>query len=98
LAFNPKGEPAFTPRPGTPEVDGYTPELLKNNPNFLELQNGGGRANPFRLDRNQAATADQSHDYAAEQQAYDGGKMDLFPASVGHPDGPRSQASIPVCS
>jgi phospholipase C len=95
LALNPMGEPAFTPRQGTPEVDGYTQELLKGNPNFLELQNGGGRANPFRLDRSQAATADQGHDYAAEQQAYDGGKMDLFPASVGHPDGPRVPGEHP---
>src|SRR5690348_4055421 len=34
-ALNPKGEPAFTPLPGTPKVAGYTAALLKRNPNFL---------------------------------------------------------------
>ena len=88
-ALNPPGEPAFTPLANTPAVDGYTDELLHRNPNFLNAANGAGRANPFRLDRSQAATADQDHDYHAEQQAFDGGKMNLFPRSVGHPDGPR---------
>ena len=40
-------------------------------------------ANPFRLDFSQAATADQNHAYTPEQMAFDGGKMDLFPLSVG---------------
>jgi phospholipase C len=88
-ALNPPGEPVFTPLPGTPSVDGYTDDLLHNNPNFLNSNNGAGRANPFRLDRSQAGTADQNHDYGAEQQAFDGGRMDFFPKSVGHPDGPR---------
>jgi len=35
--------------------------------------------NRFRLDRTQAATADQNHGYTAEQQAYHAGKADLFP-------------------
>jgi phospholipase C len=88
-ALNPKGEPAFTPLAGTPKVEGYTLELLTRNPNYLNPQNGPGRSNPFRLGRDQAATADQDHSYGAEQQAFNGGRMDLFPASVGHPDGPR---------
>lgn len=88
-ALNPNGEPQFVPLPGTPKVEGYTQELLTRNPNYLNLQNGAGRSNPFRLDRSQAATADQSHSYGPEQQAFNGGKMDLFPASVGRPDGPR---------
>jgi len=88
-ALNPPGEPAFAPLPDTPSVDGYTSSLLHQNPNFLNRENGAGRANPFRLDRSEAATADQDHDYRAEQQAFDGGKMDLFPKSVGNPDGPR---------
>lgn len=94
-ALNPQGEPAFTPLPDTPAVDGYTSELLNDNPNNRNPKNGKGRSNPFRLDRSQAATADQSHDYGAEQQAFDGGKMDLFPASVGHPDGPRVPGKHP---
>ena len=41
-------------------------------------------ADPFRLDRTQANTADQNHTYTAEQQAYDGGKADLFPKYTGN--------------
>ncbi|MGH9588728.1 MAG: phospholipase C [Acidobacteriaceae bacterium] len=94
-AENPKGEPTFTPRPGTPKVDGYTEALLKHNPNFTNPANGKGRSNPFRLDRSQAATADQDHGYTAEQKAFNHGKMDLFPASVGHPDGYRIPGKHP---
>jgi phospholipase C len=90
-ATNPAGEPSFHALPGTPSVNGLTPELLTNNPNFLQTANnnpsasGGASiaANPFRLDRSQAATSDQDHDYTPEQMAFDGGLMDLFPLSVG---------------
>lgn len=88
-ALNPAGEPAFHALPNTPSVDGLSSSLLSQNPNFLNAQNEAGASNPFRLGRNQAATADQSHDYEAEQQAFNHGRMDLFPRSVGHPDGPR---------
>lgn len=88
-ALNPSGDPAFIALPGTPSVDGLSGDNLSNNPNEKNPENEKGRANPFRLSRDQSATADQSHDYQAEQQAYDHGKMDLFPKSVGHPDGPR---------
>jgi phospholipase C len=40
-------------------------------------------------------TADQDHDYTPEQQAFDGGKMDLFPlytGTVGPPPSPPSMA------
>src|SRR4029077_7993409 len=85
-AANPPGEPQFHARPGTPTVNGYTNALLTNNPNLNSL-NGSGATNPFRLDRSQAVTADQDHDYTAEQQAYDKGAMDLFPFYAG-PAGP----------
>ncbi len=88
-AVNPPGEPAFTPIAGTPKVDGLSGDLLTRNPNFLNPENGNGRANPFRLRRDQAVTADQDHGYQAEQLAFDHGKMDLFPKSVGSADGPR---------
>lgn len=88
-ALNLPGEPRFVALPGTPTVDGYSQELLEENPNLLNAGNGLGRSNPFRLSREDAATADQDHDYGAEQEAFNGGKMDLFPKSVGHPDGPR---------
>lgn len=94
-ALNPNGEPAFTPLPGTPKIDGYTPDLVTRNPNYLNPQNGAGRANPFRLDRSQAATMDQDHDYPAEQQAFNGGQMDLFPASVGRADVPPVVGTYP---
>ena len=81
-ALNPSGEPPFHALPGTPTVDGFTTALLNNNPN-LNPANGSGAANPFRLDRSQAVTADQDHDYTAEQQAFDMGAMDLFPEYVG---------------
>jgi phospholipase C len=89
VALNPPGEPSFTALPHSPRVDGLTPALLTANPNFTNAANGAGRANPFRLRRDQAATADQDHSYQPEQRAFDNGKMDLFPASVGRPDGPR---------
>ena len=55
--------------PDTPSVNGLSGALLTGNPNT---------ANPFRLDRSQAVTCDQNHDYTAEQQVYDGGLLDRF--------------------
>jgi phospholipase C len=81
-ATNPPGEPAFHAAKGTPTVNGFSPALLNNNPN-LNPANGAGATNPFRLDRTQAVTADQDHDYTAEQQAFDMGALDLFPLYVG---------------
>jgi phospholipase C len=68
-AKNPRGEPAFHAAPGTPGVNGLTPALLAHNPNA---------ANPRRLDRSQALTCDQDHDYTPEQLAFDHGLMDKF--------------------
>ncbi len=81
-ALNPNGEPQFFARPNTPTVNGLSGALLNNNPN-LNPANGNGATNPFRLDRTQAATADQNHNYGPEQAAYHFGLMDLFPISVG---------------
>src|SRR5580700_4321422 len=83
-AANPAGEPAFTALPGTPAVNNLAnANLLTNNPNFTNTANGTDAAEPFRLDRSQANTADQNHAYTAEQQAYGGGKADLFPKFTG---------------
>ncbi|MGI8418269.1 MAG: phospholipase C [Nakamurella sp.] len=68
-AVNPAGEPAFRPAAGTPSVNGLTPALLTANPNS---------ANPTRLDRSEALTCDQDHNYTAEQKAFDRGLMDKF--------------------
>src|ERR1700693_2458495 len=64
-ATNPAGEPKFLAAPGTPNVNGLSGPLLTTNPN-LNPANGPGASNPFRLDRTQAATADQDHDYGPE--------------------------------
>ena len=73
-AANPPGQPAFHALPGTPKVNGLTPELMAHNPNS---------ANPVRLDRVQAITCDMDHGYASEQKAYDGGKLDKFVEHTG---------------
>jgi phospholipase C len=82
-ATNPPGEPRFEPKAGTPGVNGLSGTLIANNPNATNPVNGAGATNPFRLDRSQAATNDQDHDYTPEQLAFDHGLMDAFPASVG---------------
>ncbi|TKC87824.1 alkaline phosphatase family protein [Trinickia terrae] len=83
VATNPSGEPAFNAAAGTPTPNGLSGALLTANPNDTNAANGAGAANPFRLDRTQAATADQNHAYTAEQQAYDNGAADLFPKYTG---------------
>jgi phospholipase C len=80
-ALNPRGEPAFQPAPGTPTPDGLTQALLTNNPNKDAT---GKQVNPFRLDRSQAMTCDQSHNYTNEQLAMDGGLMDGFVTNTGN--------------
>jgi phospholipase C len=68
-ATNPSGEPAFQASGRTPSINGLSGALLTSNPNS---------GNPQRLDRSQALTCDQNHDYTAEQQAFDMGLMDKF--------------------
>jgi phospholipase C len=67
-ATNTDGSP-FSATPGTPTVNGLTPQLLAHNPNSY---------NPTRLTPAQALTCDQDHAYGPEQEAFDGGKMDMF--------------------
>jgi phospholipase C len=83
VATNPAGEPKFKAAPGTPAVNGLIGGLLTNNPN-LNPANVGIASNPFRLDRSQAVTTDQDHDYEDEQSAFDSGLMDLFPSHTGY--------------
>jgi phospholipase C len=83
-ALNPKDEPHFHAARNTPAVNNLVnANLLINNPNYTNPANGAGAADPFRLDRTQAATADQNHAYTPEQQAYDNGLADLFPKYTG---------------
>jgi phospholipase C len=64
-------------------------DLLHNNPNSNPIAPGNGRtngvgaSNPIRLAPSQAATNDQGHNETPEQDAYDNGKMDGFPAWTG---------------
>lgn len=89
--MNPRGEPFFRASDDTPSVNGLgtlingQPDgvLLTDNPNRNNPANSTNAINPFRLDRSQAATCDQDHNYGHEQQAFDQGLMDLFPLSVG---------------
>jgi len=68
-ALNPAGEPVFHSARGTPRVNGIPGYLMTHNPNL---------SNPFRLDRSQAVTCDQGHDYSQEQEAYHLGLLDQF--------------------
>lgn len=96
-AQNLAGEPKFKPLPGTPTVNGLTPELLTHNPNARNPANGAGATNPFRLDRKQALTADMNHSYGPEQASFDHGAMDLFPVKTGTA-GPPPASYPPVVS
>jgi len=74
-ATNPVGEPQFVALPNTPRANNLlSGGLLTENPNSVQ---------PFRLDRTQAVTCDQNHNYGPEQQAFDLGAMDKFPDFVG---------------
>jgi phospholipase C len=68
-ALNPPGQPQFHALPGTPAVNGLNDGLLIDNPN---------QANPKRLGPAEALTCDQNHSYTPEQEADDGGLMNLF--------------------
>jgi phospholipase C len=81
-AINPPGQPRFAALPNTPTVNGFSPGLLTSNPN-LNPANGAGASDPFRLNRTQALTADQNHNYGPEQASFDHGLMDLFPLNTG---------------
>jgi len=73
---NADGSSLFGPaKDDTPSVNGLRAAgLLQANPNA---------ANPFRLDRSQAVTCDQNHDYGPEQQAFNRGLMDKFVETLG---------------
>src|SRR5580658_2078099 len=74
---SPAGESPFTPLPNTPSINGLTPVL--NNISAVA---------PFRLDRSQAVTCDNSNAYTAEQNAYNSGAVNLFPANASLTKGP----------
>jgi phospholipase C len=74
-ANNPDSEPGFHADPQTPRVNNLLSSgLLTENPNSVQ---------PFRLDRVQAVTCDQNHNYGPEQKSFNLGAMDKFPEFVG---------------
>jgi phospholipase C len=76
---NPGAEPVFKAKDDTPRTNNLQAGgLLDQNLNS---------AQPFRLDRSQAVTCDQDHDYGDEQKAFNHGLMDKFPEAVGVGDG-----------
>lgn len=84
-AANLPNEPQFTAALDTPSANGLTGPLLTNNPN--ELVTGNPSDNPARLDRTQPVTCDNNHDYTAEQAAFNGGLMNMFPEQTSCSDG-----------
>jgi len=90
-ALNAPGEPPFRAEDDTPSVNGLgtlvngepSGVLLTDNPNANNHANDPNAINPFRLDRSQASTCDQDHNYGHEQLAFDQGLMDLFPLNTG---------------
>jgi phospholipase C len=95
-AQNLSGETKFTSLAGTAIPNNYVsnPGLLTNNPNSLNQKNNvttsgvatSVASGPYRQGPAQAWTGSQSHDYTAEQNAFNLGNMDLFPLSVGAAD------------
>jgi phospholipase C len=69
VAANPAGEPKFKALPNTPTANNIAGVIATQNLNTV---------NPFRLDRTQAFTCDNTNFYMNEQQAYNGGLLDMF--------------------
>jgi len=74
-AANPQSQPQFLAAANTPRVNNLlSGGLLTENPNSVQ---------PFRLDRNQAVTCSQNHNYMPEQLAFNLGAMDKFVENTG---------------
>src|ERR1700733_9005952 len=81
--FPASGESPFVPLPNTPSVNGITPAV--SNVSAVP---------PFRLDRSQAVTCDQDNGYNAEQNAYNSGAVNLFPANAAFESGPPTPCGV----
>ncbi|WP_419881662.1 phospholipase C [Peribacillus sp. B-H-3] len=87
-ALNVKGEPKFTPKANTPDVNNLlTPkDYNKTQPDISKINlmtDNPNTSNPARLDRSQAMTADMDHNYHDEIAAANAGKMDNFVSGTG---------------
>ena len=94
-AANTDGQPFYRAR-GTPAVDGLPPttshslppalrhstDLLTNNPNAAQPQRLDSSPTGLPGDAGGQSTCDQDNNYEPEQEAFDGGKMDLFVQST----------------
>jgi len=83
-APNPKGEPAFHAKPGTPQVNGLYNAITKSGPVGPLLTSNPNGSNPVRLGHDDPMTCDQDHDYTPEQLAADHGAEDQYPANTGN--------------
>jgi phospholipase C len=68
----------FVAKPGTPTVNGFYTKITKSGPVGPLLTSNPNEYNPQRLTNSEALTSDQNHGYTPEEQAVDGGKMDMF--------------------
>jgi phospholipase C len=87
-APNPPGESPFTPFAATPTVNGLSgnqPTSSVLNPGDVGalFANNGNAIAPFRIDRSNAVTCSQSHNYTNEQLAADAGLLDHFSLAAG---------------
>jgi phospholipase C len=76
-ATNTNGNP-FHAKRGTPKVNGLYTKITPSGPVGPLLTNNPNAYNPQRLSPAEALTCDQNHDYTPEQQAANGGKMNMF--------------------
>jgi phospholipase C len=88
VAANPAGEPPFAAFAGTPTVNNLSANApvasFLNPPDVGALfTNNMNAVAPFRLDRVNAVTCDQDHDYNDEQLAVDAGLLDHFAEAEG---------------
>ena len=69
----------FHAKAGTPTVNGLYTKITSSGPTGpLLTDNPNDHYNPERLSHSEALTCDQNHGYTPEQEAFNGGKMDMF--------------------
>jgi phospholipase C len=68
----------FQAKPGTSTVNGLYSKITSSGPVGPLLTSNPNSYNPERLTHSQALTCDQNHGYTPEQEAVNGGKMDMF--------------------
>ena len=82
-AENNDQEVKFKAKANTPTVNGLIQGQIEHNLNSDKT--GVNFFSPVRLGPSQNYTCDQNHDYTPEQQAFDSGLMDKFPAFAATP-------------